>query len=284
MKKLKYLTANLMGALVYALLLVSCEKTYDLPTIKLSETQLTATPGNDITINYTITHDGGFKNLTIKKLWDGDEQSSQVVTDSDLNQLVYTVTEDDADHIVTLNFTVYDNQGEFASAETVITVELTPLQLLQKYNWRLDEEIRKKTNSNDISDVYNDDVYRFNSDGTYNKSIGAKVDDFSDIWFNYCFYDFNENTMRLLMSRTGAFGEEVTDTLNVTVIDDSKLRANINYYGLDQFDDSYDPVEEFEKGFVAVAKTDNFDPYLAGAEDDETGPAKMCADVNFDNN
>jgi hypothetical protein len=124
---------------------------------------------------------------------------------------------------------VTDNKGKTASQETVITVELTPLQILLKYNWRLDAEIRQKTGTDEINDVYKDDVYRFNADGTYDKSIGALNDAFGDALNNYCYYDLNENTLRLLMSRSGAFGDEYTDTLNITVIDETKLHADVNY-------------------------------------------------------
>ena len=85
------------------------------------------------------------------------------------------------------------------------------------------------------------------------------------------------------MSRTGAFGEKVTDTLRITVIDATKIYADITYYGLDVFDEKYDAVEEFEKRFVAVAKVANFDPYQAGTADDTTGPAGYCEEVEFEN-
>jgi hypothetical protein len=96
------------------------------------------------------------------------------------------------------------------------------------------------TGTNEISDVYTDDVYRFQCEnGTYNKSIGAKVDDFSDIWFNYCYYDLNGTTLKLLMSRTGAFGEKVTDTLRITIINnETQLRADVTYYDLNVLDES----------------------------------------------
>ncbi len=48
------------------------------------------------------------------------------------------------------------------------------------------------------------------------------------------------------------------------------------------FDPKYSAMENFQKRFVAVAKTANFDPYQAGA-DDNGGPAGMCAEVEFDN-
>ena len=273
------------GILAMAGFMSSCdgdEETFDAPTITLSETAVTASPGEDVTVNITSTTDGGFKNLVVKKLWDGTVQEEETFTTLPPS-FTYTVIDEDADHIVTLNFTVTDNKGKTASKDLVVTVELTPLQVLLKYNWKLTEEIRKKTGENDISDAYTDDVYRFNADGTYNKSIGEKADDFNDLWYNYCYYDLNETTMRLLMSKTGAFAEQVTDTLDIKLLDDTKLHADVTYYGLDVFDETYDPVEEYEKRFISVAKTSTFDPYKPGAADDASGPANMCAEVEFEN-
>lgn len=274
-----------VGLIAASGFLASCEEdeNFAAPTLTLSETEATASPGDEVAVTVTATTDGGFQKLVVTKFWDGVKQEEETFNSPLAAPYTYTVTDEDADHILTLNFTVTDNKGKSASKELIITVELTPVQLLLKYNWRLSEEIRKKTNSNDISDPYTDDVYRFNADGTYNKSIGQKADDFNDIWYNYCYYDLNEETMKLLMSRTGAFGEQVTDTLLVTVLDDTKLYADVTYYGLDIFDPSYDPAEEYEKRFVAVAKTSTFDPYKPGAADDTEGPAKMCADVTFEN-
>jgi len=281
----KFLLYSLsMGFLAVAGLLASCDddESFDMPTLTLSQTAVTASPGEIVSVDINATTDGGFKNMVVKKLWDGAMQSEETLTTLP-STYDYTVTEADADHIVTLNFTLTDNQGKTAAKDLVITVELTPGQLLLKYNWRLSEEIRKKTNQNDINDAYTDDVYRFNADGTYNKSVGAKQDDFGDSWFNYCYYDLNETTMRLLMSRTGAFGEEVTDTLNIKLIDDTKMHADVTYYDLDVFDPTYDKVELYEKRFVAVPKTGTFDPYKPGADDDATGPANACAEVEFEN-
>jgi hypothetical protein len=279
------LTFLSLGIIAGAGFLGSCSDDEDFaePTISLSTTAVTASPGDEVSITVNTVTDAGFKNLVVKKLWDGASQSEETFTTALTAPYVYTVTDEDADHIVTLNFTVTDNKGKTASKETVITVELTPLQILLKYNWQLSEEIRKKTSTNDINDVYTDDVYRFNADGTYNKSIGAKVDDFSDLWYNYCYYDLNETTLRLLMSRTGAFAEEVTDTLDITVIDETKLNADVTYYDLDVFDPTYDKVEYYEKRFVAVPKVSSFDPYQNGPSDDTAGPAGFCADVVFEN-
>ena len=272
------------GIMALSVGLVSCDddESFAPPTIELSETTVTASPGDEVSITIDATAAAGVESFVITKIWDGNPQDSETLTEIPTTYN-YTVTDEDAYHILTFSFALNDKEQRSICADLVVTVELTPLQVLLKYNLRLSEEIRAKTNANDINDVYTDDVYRFNADGTYNKSIGAKVDDFSDIWYNYCYYDLNETTLRLLMSRTGAFAEEVTDTLNITVIDSDKLYADVTYYGLDAFDPSYDPVEEYEKRFVAVAKTSSFDPYQAGADDDATGPANMCADVTFEN-
>lgn len=281
-------TLTIIGALSGILFLSSCgddDESFANPSIALSETEVTASPGEDVEVVVTITADPEAESVVVTKNWDGVAQGTETINTFPSNTFTfsYTVENEDADHITVLNFLLTDSRGITDEVELVINVELTPMQILVKYNWRLNEEIRKSTNENDINDAYTDDVYQFNTDGTYQKSIGEKADDFSDLWYNYCFYDLNETTMRLLMSRTGAFGEEVTDTLNITVLDDEKLYADVTYYGLDAFDPTYNEVEEYEKRLVSVAKTENFDPYMPGPEDDETGPANMCADVTFDN-
>lgn len=283
MKNRIFTSLFLLGVFAGAWILVSCEDdTFNDPTISLSSTAETASSGDVVTVDVTAVTDAELESFVVTKLWDGTSQNVETMTTIPTSYS-YTVVDADAEHVVTINFTVTDKQGKSASVDLVITIKLTPRQLLLKYNWKLSEEIRVKTGTNDISDVYTDDVYRFNADGTYNKSIGEKVDDFGDIWYNYCYYDLNDNTLKLLMSRTGAFAEEVTDTLRITVIDDTKLYANVNYIGLEVFDPNYDHVEKFEKRLVAVAKTNSFDPYLPGSTDDATGPANMCADVTFEN-
>lgn len=282
----KYIFASLMAIALIPVFLTSCSDDEEAgPSISLSQTAATASAGDDVAVTVTTKTSAGFKSLVVTKMWDGVAVPGEVETFTEAldEDFVYTVVEADADHVVTLSFTVTDENNKKASKDLVIEIELTARQLLLKYNWRLDQEIWKKNNTNEISDVYNDDVYRFNADGTYNKSIGAKVDDFSDIWFNYCYYDLNDNTLKLLMSRTGAFGEKVTDTLRITVIDATKLYADITYYGLDELDDKYAAKEEFQKRLVAVAKVASFDPYKAGAADDTTGPAGYCEDVEFEN-
>jgi hypothetical protein len=223
-------------------------------------------PEDEVAVTITTKTPAGFGSLVVTKLWDGvPVVGEEEIFDAEQDEYVYTVVEEDADHVVTINFKVIDDDNKSASKDLVITIELTAMQLLLKYNWRLSEEIWLDEGTNEISDVYTDDDYRFNAGGTYNKSIGAKVDDFSDIWFNYCYYDLNGTTLKLLMSRTGAFGEEVTDTLRITLINNEKLEADITYYDLDVLDPKYDAVEEFKKKFVAIAKVASFDPYQAGA-------------------
>jgi hypothetical protein len=282
----KYLYAILMIGIAAAgaACLSSCKDDDEAaaPTLTLSEELITASPGQQISVSIEALTAAGFDNLVVTKLWDGVSQNEETF-ETLPDKYTYTVTEQDADHVLTINFTVKDTKGRTASKDVVVTIELTPRQLLLKYNWRLNEEIRKKTNANDIDDVYNDDVYQFNADGTYQKSIGQKKDDFNDIWYNYCYWDLNDNSLKLLMSRTGAFGEKVTDTLNITLIDETKLQADVTYYDLDVFDATYDKVEQYQKRFVAVPKTPSFDPYLPGADDDATGPAGYCEDVVFEN-
>lgn len=291
--KRKYLAAlTLIGLLSSVVFLMSCsdDESFNDPEISLSSNSTTAAPGEEISVTVTAITDATFESIVVTKLWDSNPEDTETITtlSSDTFTYSYTVLNEDADHILTINFLITDSEGKTASVDWIITVELTPGQLLLKYNWRLSAEIRQKTNQDDINSVYADDVYSFNADGTYAKNNNDTKDDFGDSWYNYCFYDFNETSMRLLMSRTGAFGEDEVDTLNVTSISDAQLIADVTYYGLDQLNTGsettpYEAVEEFEKQFSAVAKTGTFDPYGSGAEDD-AGPAGMeCIAKTFDN-
>jgi hypothetical protein len=275
-----------LGVIAGVGLIASCSDDDDFaaPTIALSITEITAAPGEDVSVTVTTTTDAGFQSLVVKKLWEDDVQDEETITTAPTTPYVYTVTEEDADHVVKLNFTVTDKEGRTAAKDLVITVELTPLQVLLKYDWRLNEEIWKDDQSNQISDPYKDDIYRFNEDGTYQKSIGANADDFNDLITNYCFYDLNENTMRLLMSKYDGWNQvDITDTLDIVLLNDTEMRADVTYLGLDQLDPKYDESEPFQKRFVAVPKASTFDPYMPGATDDETGPVDHCTDVVFEN-
>ncbi len=278
MKNKIFSTLALAVVIAGAGFLSSCgedEVTFDDPTITLSETTATASPGDEISVTVTATTDAEFTSVVVTKLWDSAPESTETITTlPDPFTFSYTVIEEDADHILLFNFLLTDAEGKTASVDWVVTVELTPMQLLVKYDWNLSDEIRKKDNSSDISAVYQDDVYRFNTDGTYHKSNGGTADDFGDGWYNYCYYSLNEETLLLLMSRTGAFGEDEVDTLNITAINDSQILADVVYKGLNELDEKYDAEEDYEKQFSAVAKTESFDPYGTGADDD-AGPAGM---------
>ncbi len=262
--------------------LQSCEKDKAAPSVTLDNTELSAKAGESIAIVATVTAEAGFSKISVQKYWGDTEEGapteSTTLTDGKYT-FNYTVTEDDVEPILKFRFTAFDVDGQASSpVETVVDVELTKAQLLVKFDWLLSDEIRKKTGMSDISDVYTDDVYRFNSDGTYDKSVGEKADDFGDLWYNYCYWEVNEETGRLIMTRTGAFLGDVRDTLDITTIDASKLEADVIYRGLDQFDPSYDAVEEYNKIMTTLAKGSDFDPYHPGPEDDAGVHAGPCND------
>jgi len=265
--------------LLAVVVFVSCgEKSTEPPTIQLSQTSATGSSGDEISVSVTTATDGGFKSLVVTKLWDGDAQDTETFNAPLSGAYTYTVVDEDADHVVTINFTVTDNEGRTASAELVISIELTARQLLLKYNWQKSEEIRDADETNYINAAYVDDIYRFNADGTYNKSIGELNDGLGDVLNQYCIYDFNDNTLRLLLSKTDFLGGETVDTLNITVIDDTQLRASTTIYGLDFFGPPFTAVEPFTFTYVAVPKSSNFDAYAPGAADD-AGLGWNCANT-----
>ncbi|MEO9802495.1 MAG: hypothetical protein ABJF04_04570 [Reichenbachiella sp.] len=285
-------TAMTVILMMSVIITTSCDEDDPaVPTIALSETAIDVKAEESISVTVTFQSEAGAKSITVSKLWDGEVQGTpEVSTGADLEgNLVfeYDVIQDDADHVLTFNFLIEDNEGQTGQVELVVNVELTSRQLLLKYNWLLSDEIRNKTGASDITDAYTDDIYRFNADGTFDKSIGAKADDFGDAWYNYCEWDLNETTNRLLMHRTGAFLANVVDTLDITMITSEAIEADVTYLGLDAFntgneDVPYEAVEAYVKKFTAQVKGDSFDPYKAGAEDD-AGPAGTCNDVELVN-
>lgn len=285
-----FLKKNLMFSVLAmligtALFLSSCEEEFVPPTVSLNNELIEAKAGEEISVNVTVQAPAGLEKVVITKMHDGAAVGTpEEVTDASFTY-TYTVTEDDVEPILSFIFKAIDADGQEGSKEVVVDVALTMTQMLLKYDWQLTEEIREKTGENDISDVYTDDIYRFNEDGTYEKSIGAKVDDFSDLWFNYCYWKLDEEESMLILTKTGAFLEDVRDTIIINTIDYSELNGSVVYYGLDAFNTGeetvpYEAVENYTKILSAVAKGENFDPYQAGADDDG-GPAGICNEITW---
>ena len=255
-------------------------------TITLSEELIAATAGEEISVDVVVEPGSDLNKVVVTTLHDGTPFGTPEEFTNSTFTYTYTVSEEDADYILSIRFTAIDNGGQEVSKDVVVDLDLSVEQLLLKYDWNLAEEIREETDKNDISDVYTDDIYRFYEDGTYDKSIGTKVDDFSDVWFNYCYWNFNDADSMLILTRTGALQEDVRDTIMVTSINHEELRGDVTYYGLDVFntgneDVPYKPVENYEKIFYSVARGDDFDPYQPGSDDD-AGPAGTCIDVSWD--
>lgn len=274
---------------IFGILFVSsCKDDSDpeLPTITLETELVQGKAGETINVGVTYTTPEGFEQLTIEKNLDGQVLDTQTITEdgSGSYEFEYELQVDDSEGILSFTFTIHDQAEAFASKDLVVEVELTQEQIMTRYDWLLSEEIRQLTGENDITDAYTDDVYRFHTDGTYDKSIGEKADDFGDAWFNYCYYNLDDMNV-LIMTRTGAFGEDVRDTLYVESLTRDELKAEVTYYGLDAFNTGeenvpYESVEQYTKIFVAQPKGGNFDPYGPGSEDD-AGPAGMCNEVTF---
>lgn len=280
---------TLVLAIIGAISITSCkdDSSPEAPTLTLESELVQLKAGESVSVVVSYTTPEGFDRLVIDKKIDGATVNTQTVTQDGSGSYTfeYLVLVDDSDGILSFTFTVFDKDEMSASKDLIVEVELTKEQLLTKYDWLLSEEIRKKTGENDITDAYTDDIYRFNENGSYEKSIGDKADSFNDLWYNYCFWNLDDQDV-LIMTKTGAFGEDVRDTLYVTSITSDKLEADVVYYGLDIFntgseDVPYEAREEYTKVFASRPKGENFDPYGPGSDNDG-GPAGMCNDVTFE--
>lgn len=274
------------------LLVASCSSDDDPnpPSISLSQTSIDVEAEETNSVDVIYSSEVGSATITVTKYLDGTQSGTPEVIPGTGSAGTYNyefiVSVDDADSgIVKFNFTISDENGQTTQTELVVNIELTKRQLLLKYDWLLTDEIRQKTGESDINPVYTDDVYRFNEDGTYQKSIGDMVDAFGDIWYKHCEWDFDEESGVLKLHRTGAFADEAYDVMTITMIDENGWEANIVYYGLDIFDPGYDPEEDYVKKMSSQAKGSSFDPYLPGPDDDIEGPSLTpCNESDFVNN
>lgn len=283
----KSVFANLAVLLFAALFIVtSCDDDDDfaLPTITLSEELIEAKAGEEISVNVTVVAEAGLDKVVVTTLHDGTAFGTPEEFTTLTFTYTHTVSEEDVDPILSIQFTAIDNDGQEVSKDLVVDVELTMTQILLKYDWLLSDEIRESTGLSDIADAYTDDVYRFYEDGTYDKSIGAKNDGWNDLLYNYCYWNLNEDESRLIITKTGGWGtiESISDTIMITTIDHTELVGDVIYRGLDLFDPSYDPVEDYIKKFTSQPRGESFDPYGAGATDDAGPVATGCIEVTWD--
>jgi len=282
----------ILSMFLTGLFLLSCSSDDDpaAPTISLSESNMDVIAEVNYSVDVSYTADATPSSISVTKYVDGVAMGTPNTLPATASEgtfpFSFMVDVDDSDAgIVKYNFTILDNDGQAAQTELVLNIELTKMQLLLKYDWLLTDEIRLKTGESDINPVYKDDVYRFNADGTYQKSIGALADDFSDAWYKHCEWDFDEVTGVLKLHRTGAFTDETYDVMTITEIDKNEFKANITYLNLDVFDPTYDPSEDYVKVMATQAKGNSFDPYLPGPDDDIEGPSTTPCNVSdFENN
>lgn len=270
-----------------ALIMQSCEEDIAVPSVMLDNQEISAKAGEEITIVATVTAAGGFSNLSIQKYWGDDVQGNPEETTTLTNStytFTYTVTQDDVEPILKFQFIATDGGGQTsAPVEAVVDVELTKAQILVKYDWLHTSAVREATNDEEIAAHDADNVFRYHEDGTYQLSYGAIAGDFDGL-DQYCYWEVNEETGRLIRTRTSfnwgtwIFDVDARDTLDITDLSSTEMVADVILRGLDAFDPTYDPIENYIYKFSAQAKGDNFDPYAPGADDDAGPTAGDCID------
>lgn len=277
--------AVVLFAVVFAL--QSCEEDKAAPSVSLDSTELSAKAGEQITIVATVTAEAGFSKISVQKYWgdveEGAPTESTTLTDGKYT-FNYTVTEDDVEPILKFRFTAMDVDGQASSpVETVVDVELTWAQILVKYDWANTGYIRKKTDTNDISAADADDIYRFNSDGSFQLSMGTEYGGYED-FHHYCYWSVDETAGTLTLSWSDlndgwtAYDKHVEETYMVITLTQDQIQGDITILGLDTLDPDYDAEEDFTKVWSAEARSSNFDPYKPGPDDDNGHDGAVCHD------
>jgi hypothetical protein len=88
------LTCLSLGIIAGAGFLGSCSDDEDFaePTITLSTTAVTASPGDEVPITVSAVTDAGFKSLVVKKMWEGVAQTEETFSTHPTAPYVYTVS------------------------------------------------------------------------------------------------------------------------------------------------------------------------------------------------
>lgn len=262
MKSFKTLFFALMSA---AFLLVSCDKEDPKPEITLNETAITAVTGESVTITATFTNTEYLSKVIVTKKLDGtavagEEQTFE--TPGETVSITTVISEDDVDSILTFTFEAYNNDNEITDTkDVVITIQLSNLAILLKYDWRQYSQVTTATGDEILSEDRMDDLYRLHNDNFYDVDYGA-VNNPWDGLAQFCAWKLDDSDADHIMFTWSYFGFLATDAtieeFEVLQLDENELWINKNY-DLSAFGLSTE--ENVTVKFIATPKAEDFVPY-----------------------
>jgi hypothetical protein len=262
--------------LCFALGFVSCKKdSKDPSTISLDRTEVTGNVSDNFTVRVTTTGDE-ITTVKVTKFLDGKADANFAPVTLSSYEYVGSITLNDASAgAVLYTFTGYDAAGtQIDAADLTITVNLTGVALLLKYDWQRTNRIivswpcLADYEGEQISEGSPELEYvqRFNSDYSYQFDWGNTIPDIPSI---YCAWTVKLNQTddskvdSLIIVKYDLSDERKDDRFKVTKLTSSELWLETST------DFICDLVEE--QRYKAIPKSPNFTPYRGVSEEELPG-------------
>lgn len=254
---------TVMG-LCFALGFVSCNKdSKDPSTLSLDQTTITGNVGDNFTVKVTTTGDE-ITIVKVTKFLDGIADADFAVVTGSINGSSYEyigsiALNDVSAGAVLYTFTGYDAGGtQVDAADLTVTINLTGVALLLKYDWRRTNRIITWPalgieDLDDIKDYEKEYVYRFNSDYSWQFDWGTTIPALPSIYCAWKTISNNDNPVdSLVLIRYNVDDERSDEVGKVTRLTRDELWIKI-------YTEAWDLTEE--QKYVAIAKSPNFTPY-----------------------
>lgn len=169
----------------------------------------------------------------------------------------------DEEGVLVYLFSGYDDANEFIDAsELVVSVTLTDLGRLLRYDWRLNEEL---TNGDDtMKEEKKDDVYRLNKDFSWEFDWGNPAGAGLDVLNQYCAWKYIGTELKADSIHFIKYGflstVPVIDKYEVLKLDDDNLWIQ-TFMDLSWLGEPYTEETPVIQKFIAAPKTSDFTPY-----------------------
>jgi hypothetical protein len=261
--------------LCIALGFASCNKDEKDPsTLSLDKTTVAGNVGDNFTVTVTTAGDE-ITTVKVTKFLDGTADAGFTTVTGTITNATYeysgTIVEGDEDGALVYTFTGYNGAGtQVDAADLTITVTLTGVPLLTKYDWRKVDEIWGEQYGSVIesSQYLLDDVNRFNKNYSWEFDWGDVLSAGELETINqYCAWKTTGTTSNVETLSLIKFGFLATDpTITEYTVD--KLDAENLWISYNNYDFG-EEVRITEK-FVAVSKSPTFTPYRGKTASDYT--------------
>lgn len=236
---------------------IACKKEDDTPTIiaSLSEPEITSKTGREINTTLTINSPTPIQSLVIIKtintfvdnLWETDGKYTATLASGGNNTYTYDfnyeVLDRDADKLIGFTFEFTDANGNVFQRDLTLNAILSAEQTLYTRRWKMVGKLWTSVQPavNDLKDCESDDVWEFNSDGTWNIDFGSKACEY-DGFNSFPLWNINEEetllnaTLRNVF--TGADDVQVYDILTLNrerLILNQTVDLSVFGFGLETF-------------------------------------------------